>query len=137
MCFQVSNKGVISFGNPFTSPYPEIFPGYSDSTKNAYILAPFWANVDTTFLGDVSWQLHSDATLLSHLSSYIGGGFGAQSALVVTWHKVRPFPAHGDVYYRCLLIGQNYMPSCTQVSWHLFGNFSAFLRAILESITVC
>ncbi|KAI6656725.1 Mucin-like protein [Oopsacas minuta] len=110
----VSNKGTISFGNPFTPPYPEIFPGYSDLTKNAYIIAPFWANIDTTFLGEVSWQLHTDATLLSQLSSRVGSGFNGQYALVATWHKVRPYPADGGVFYRCLLIGQDYMPSCTQ-----------------------
>ena len=110
-------------------------------TRNAYIIAPFWADIDTTFLGEVSWQLHTDPTLLSQLSSlavtYAGGvsGFSATIGLVVTWHKVRPFPAHGDVLYRCLLIGQNYMPACTQVRtyillvpvlyWMLFCNYNS------------
>jgi hypothetical protein len=74
--FYVNNNGSISFGSPVGEFTPSAFPG-----APAPIIAPYWADVDTT--------------------NQPGGGrvffnLDDPSALVVTWSKVGYFSGNND-----------------------------------------
>ena len=82
---QINADGVISFGGPAPSQAPG---------GGVALLAPFWADVDTSSSGSVFYRVSRDADLLGKLSSTINAGFSSVSsvslnwALLVTWSEV-------------------------------------------------
>ena len=59
---QVGTNGIITFGEPLYLNYPELFPGIRSEIANAFILAPFWDNVDIRKTGNISYEVHSRIT---------------------------------------------------------------------------
>ena len=57
--FHVTTNGLVSFGRPFTTSSPEVFPSTDSDIFWRYIAAAFWANWDTSDSGTVSWELHT------------------------------------------------------------------------------
>ena len=100
---QVGTNGMISFSEPFYSAVATPFPG---SAASAYIVAPYWDDVDIRLTGNVSYEVHSRSgnnpgsnQLLDEVSSYvevlIGQSFQGIWMLVAEWKEVHPWP-HGN-----------------------------------------
>ena len=95
-CMQVSTDGLVSFGRPFTSSSPEIFPSTISDVFWRYTAAAFWADWDTSDMGVVSWELHTSAEsgyLLDQVDSLIQVEYGDNNftgawMLVAIWENV-------------------------------------------------
>jgi hypothetical protein len=90
LCLQVISNGYISFGYPFISSSPELFP------LNAYtgVVAPFWSDVDTSAgVGNIYYHIYTNADsppmvrACRELSRFTGH-FSTKWLLVATWDKV-------------------------------------------------
>ena len=53
----METNGYISFGRRFSLPVPVLFPSTSPDVFWSYIVAPFWADLQTTLGGSVSWEI--------------------------------------------------------------------------------
>ncbi|CAG0917536.1 unnamed protein product [Notodromas monacha] len=89
VCYVNTNGGI-----SFTKPVHEFSPACSPTDEPENMIAPFWADVDTRFMGNVSFRDVDDASALSAIAADIKEAFPASniplllSALVVTWHSV-------------------------------------------------
>ena len=94
---------MISFSEPIyranTVPFPDGAPG-------AYVVAPYWDDVDIRIAGTISYEVHSrrgnnpgSNQLLDEVSSFvedsIGQSFQGSWMLVAEWKEVHPWP-HGS-----------------------------------------
>ncbi len=106
LSLQVGNNGIFSFGEPLLENSPSEFPTLQASTYYAYIVAPFWSDIDTRLNGSVRWQVYSpdsddEDVLISRVEEFINIELGQDSItnanwmLVATWVGVHPFP-HGN-----------------------------------------
>ena len=102
----MGNNGVFSFGEPLLENRPAKFPTQQPSTYYAYIVAPFWSDIDTRLNGSVRWQVYSpdvdrEDLLINRVEDFINIELGQESIadanwmLVATWVGVHPFP-HGN-----------------------------------------
>ena len=102
----MGNNGLFSFGKPLLENSPAEFPTQQASTYYAYIVAPFWSDIDTRLNGSVRWQVYSpdidgEDVLISRVEEFINIELGQDSItnanwmLVATWVGVHPFP-HGN-----------------------------------------
>ena len=69
----------MSFGRPFTSGTPEIFPSKISDVFWRYTAAIFWADLDTSDTGMVSWEVHTreeSGYLLDRVDSLIQLEYG-------------------------------------------------------------
>ena len=89
---KVSTNGIISFGRPFSSHSPHLFPGTSFYN---YLVAPFWTDTDITEgVGEVSYLVYdkSQSESLSWVSTYISQqqqiSFTGTWMLVAEWRDV-------------------------------------------------
>ena len=95
---QVSTNGIITFGSPLISSEPEELPPTDSDAFWTYMIAPFWADFDTTMGGTVSWEMHSrqnSPALVATVDSFIAVEFGDQTfegswMLVAFWENVQP-----------------------------------------------
>lgn len=88
---------MVSFGRPFTSNDPEIFPSTTSDLFWRYLTAVFWADWDTlSGDGSVSWELHNSSAsqdLLAHVDDLIQREYGDANftglwMLVSFWENV-------------------------------------------------
>lgn len=93
----------MSFREPFYSPFPQAFPGTSSSVSNAYLIAPFWEDVDISSAGDIYYETHDannsrSSELLAQVSEFVsnqtGTSFSGTWMTVAFWDQVHPYP-HG------------------------------------------
>lgn len=62
------------------------------------MVAPFWADFDTTMGGSISWEIHdniSSPALVGQVNSFVQGEYGDQTfqgswMLVAFWQNVQP-----------------------------------------------
>lgn len=105
MNIQISINGIISFGEPFYSADPVVFPSVRSDVANAYLVAPFWDDVDIRRAGNIYYEIHSVSNgnlgsldLINRVSAYIreqsGDEFAGNWMLLVEWREVHPWP-HG------------------------------------------
>ena len=101
---QVAANGVISFETqwPFFDPDP--FPTNFFATRNTFVVAPFWADIDTRFRGSITYNTYTACTqqgaaLLNEASSFINNNqqlqqdpFTGRWMLIATWYDVHPYP---------------------------------------------
>ncbi|KAK2513524.1 hypothetical protein Q9966_016098 [Columba livia] len=90
---QVNNNGVVSFGAGVPEFTPEPFP-----VAQRPLLAPFWADVDTTLGGAVFYRQSRQPALLARLARDIGTAVPSPGppptwAFVATWDRVTFFGA--------------------------------------------
>ena len=96
-------NGLISFGRPFTYHVPTLFPSSLSVVRNAYLLAPYWSDVDTRQDGEVGYEIHasfvnndgSDQLLdqvNEFVSNYTGQDFSGTWMLVAEWTEVPSYP---------------------------------------------
>lgn len=106
--FQVGTNGVISFEDPWAFWYPETFPTSFQATREAFVVAPFWADHDIRLEGEVSYQTYtfgdSDSNAaLEYVSAFVrsrsntAGNFTGRWMLVAQWTDVHPYP-HGNSF---------------------------------------
>ena len=76
----MNTNGVISFDASFTSSYIRPLP-LSGSNK---IIAPYWANVDTSGTGEIFYRQTTDRSLLSRASSEIQAAFDMSQNVTIT-----------------------------------------------------
>ena len=102
---QVGINGIISFGQEWFFWYSEPFPTDSYYLQNSYVVAPFWADIDTRRAGSVFYEVHEwgynkgSNAVLERLSGFISAemsDFTASWMLVAQWDRVHPYP-HGAV----------------------------------------
>lgn len=74
---------------------PEFFPSAVPEIYWSYILAPFWADLDTTENGSVSWELHTieqSPQLLDQVNVFLqtieGVNFTGTWMLVAFWEDL-------------------------------------------------
>ena len=96
-CFQVSTNGLISFGREVSNSNPVLFPSTTAIVAQSYILAPFWADFDTTEGGSVSWWIEQAESSVSigYASNFIqneygDGDFSATWMLAANWEDLQP-----------------------------------------------
>ena len=87
---QVNANGVLSFRGPFSSFFPNPFPVFS-----VPLIAPFWADHDLRFSGDLFYRYSTEQSLLDEVGSNISDAFQVSfrpSVLfIATWSGVPPF----------------------------------------------
>ena len=95
---QVSTNGLVSFGRSISSADPQLFPTSTPEVYWSYILAPFWADLDTTEGGMVSWELHDmshSPQLLDTVNTFIQTlndvNFTGSWMLVTFWEDVTQY----------------------------------------------
>ena len=101
---QVGDNGVISFGSPFLFHRPSLFPTNIETIRHRFVVAPFWADVDSRRSGLIRYQVldatkHSNATInevSSYISQTVNESFSGLWMLVAEWQNVHPYP-HGTV----------------------------------------
>ena len=100
---QVATNGLISFGNTFTFFTPILFS--NESSLAAFVAAPYWADIDNTFTGEIWYETHTAGsgenstesnTLLGEVSAFVRARQGVPSfngswMLVATWNESFPF----------------------------------------------
>lgn len=94
MFIQVNTDGVLTFTNkslPFSN---DKFPINTDYE----IIAPFWADVDTTGTGDITYRKTTDANLLQRANDHVKRAFPTVTFLpkylfIATWDHVGFFEA--------------------------------------------
>lgn len=97
---QVNTNGVVSFLQNVVQYTPDSFPLGNDRR----MIAPFWADVDTTTNGTVWYRETTDFNLLREATDEVGrvfavdfkfNPFRAEWMLIATWDRVPFYNAHG------------------------------------------
>ena len=98
---------MISFQQPFTYHIPSLFPSSLSFVSSAYLLAPFWSDVDITIYGSIFYEVHSgsDSPLIQQVNNFISNqtetDFVGTWMLVVQWDEVRQFPGFLTIPVSC------------------------------------
>ena len=102
---QVGTNGIFSFGRDFRQDIPEAFPSTDAEIYFAYLVAPYWSNIDTRLDGQVNYEVYvmGESVIsndyLGRVSTFINSeqdpAFTGNWMIVVTWDGVHPFP-HGN-----------------------------------------
>ena len=103
---KVATNGLVSFGNMFTSFLPVPFSNDSSTTPaSLFIAAPYWADIDNSFTGEIWYETHTAGSgenstesnaLLEEVSAFIRARQGVSSfngswMLVATWNESFPY----------------------------------------------
>lgn len=96
--FQVNHNGLLTFNQSFKSYQPYAFP----SNDSRDIIAPFWADLDNSVQGEISYQQYTTGEVLQNASQDISSyfprvTFQASWVFVVTWDRVAYFSNPGTV----------------------------------------
>ena len=95
----MNNNGILSFGEPIGQFTPQSFP----LGDGRMIIAPYWADVDTTGTGTVWYRETSEASLLTRAKREIQTAFVDQmffeptTLFIATWDHVGYFNSHTDL----------------------------------------
>lgn len=100
---QVGTNGIFAFSEPFYSPSARPFPG---GAPGAYVVAPYWNDIDIRRAGNISYEVHSRSVnnpgsnrLLDEVSGFVEDStdqsFEGSWMLVAEWREVHQYP-HGD-----------------------------------------
>lgn len=89
---QVSTNGVVSFGGPF---YEYDGPPVPDLFYFVPVIAPFFADSDTSLAGEVFYRYTDNETLLEEATSCIRDAFDSEFSptvlFIATWNGVAAF----------------------------------------------
>ena len=93
----MSTNGLISFGRIVSNSDPVLFPSTAAIIAQSYIVAPFWADFDTTTGGSVTWWIEeaSSSAAIGAVSEFIqqeygSADFSATWMLVAYWEDILP-----------------------------------------------
>ena len=100
---QVSENGVISFGEPWKYSHPQLFPTNDYYIQQTFVVAPFWSDNDIRKEGTVRYVVVEEDTtgLISMASAVVVNSrndavFFGTWMLVVQWDQVHPHPHGAD-----------------------------------------
>lgn len=99
----------MTFGVPLITSEPEFLPPTDGDTFWTYLIAPFWADFDTTIGGTVSYEVHdrqNSPSLVERVDSFIANEYGDNNffgswMLIAFWENVEP-SGPTDVSIICL-----------------------------------
>ena len=125
---QVGTNGIFSFSDPFYSSDTAPFP---IGAASAYIVAPFWDDVDIRLAGNVSYEVHwsrennpGSDQLLDQVSNFVKGSTGQSFSgswmLVAEWKEVHPWPHGLNSPFWQLLFPEIPFVSCMTSDSYLF-----------------
>lgn len=83
----MSTNGLVSFGRSVDVSDPVLFPSDSAIIAHSYIVAPYWADFDTTTGGSVSWWIEEASVAVGYVSNFIQIQFGDED-FTATWMLV-------------------------------------------------
>ena len=95
---QVSTKGLISARTGFFEYRPSMFTREFPAFSNP-IIAPLWADFDTTVLGSIYYRASNDSFVLEQIVELIANSssdyasFKPKQAFIATWEDIIPFRA--------------------------------------------
>ncbi len=96
---QIGTNGYFAFSEPFYGNTPETFPGVTTDVASAYLVAPFWDDVDIRRRGNILYEVHSltstnGPSLLFEVNRFISpdGSFFGTWMVVVQWNMVHSWP---------------------------------------------
>ena len=109
----MSTNGLISLGRSFEESTPDVFPSDDPDIFWRYLIAPFWADLNSIHSGSVSYAIYTrenSSSLLNDVNQLIqteanDGDFAGEWMLVADW-KDLPSPFND-----------------TRVSFHTTNNF--------------
>ena len=92
----MSTNGLISLGRRFEASTPEVFPPTTPDTFWRYLVTPFWADLNSTNGGSVSYRIYTNensSSLLNSVSQLIqteteDRGFVGEWMLVGYWDSL-------------------------------------------------
>ncbi|XP_033763976.1 sushi, nidogen and EGF-like domain-containing protein 1 isoform X2 [Pecten maximus] len=94
----VNTNGDITFGRSLSTYTPSAFP----LSNNFMMVAVFWTDIITTYVGEIWYKLSSSQDLMNRAGTDIQSGFSDQNdfspslVFIVTWSEVPYFGASGD-----------------------------------------
>ena len=105
---QIGTNGIFSFSAPFYSAVAVAFPSSLSTVANAYLVAPYWDDVDIRLAGNISYEVHSRSSnnpgssqLLDQISQFVedstGDSFQGDWMLIAEWEEVHPWPHGFDI----------------------------------------
>lgn len=92
----------------------------------AYVIAPYWADIDTSVQGEIWYETHTregriSTDLIDTVSAFVNnqtgtGEFSGTWMLVATWDAVRPYSGQGNQFstvvvclHTCMCVYYMYM----------------------------
>ena len=91
----MNNNGDISFEGPVSTFTPQSFP-----LSGSSLIAPYWADVDTTGTGTVSYRETKDSSLLRRARDDVLRAFSVRFLpsllFIATWDRVGYFSSQTD-----------------------------------------
>ena len=96
----MSTNGLLSFGTPFTSHSPELFP-----FDGQVLISPFWADINTGVVGiDTGVQgriFYRFSSITSSIRNQLGlyirdSSFSPSLIFIATWDGVAEFGSNGQ-----------------------------------------
>jgi len=96
--YQVNDNGIISFNDSFFFWTPQSLP----LNGSHRIIAPYWADVDLTQVGQVFYRQTADPSLLARATSEIRAAFSnsqqvtIKHLLIATWNGVGYYDGNFD-----------------------------------------
>ena len=111
---KVNNNGLISFVFANEGYTPEEFP-LNDTFFNAPLIAPYWADVDTTGTGNVWYRQTSDEEEITKVRGIVANAFpslqkdflATQVLFIATWDKVGYFFSGTDKVINNYFVNMN------------------------------
>ena len=98
---QVNANGVVSFGDSFSTFRTSLFPTEKAHSFYAYVVAPFWSDIDISRLGQISWEILTPGVssygdrYFSMVSQFIrntqGVAFEGSWMMLVNYDEVPPY----------------------------------------------
>ena len=89
---------MISFQQSFTHHVPSLFPSDLTFISSAFLLAPFWSDVDISIYGSIFYEVHrgANSSLIAQVNRFISNhtenDFTGTWMLVAHWDQVREYP---------------------------------------------
>ena len=115
---QVDTNGYFSFGTRQTVASPSLF---SSTSPYNYLVAPFWADIDISIHGSISYEVHntsagsSSIALLNRVSTFISNQqntqFSGNWMLVASWSQVSAYSGSS-----LIVSGQHFISSWLDLS---------------------
>lgn len=90
--------GYITFGMQLITSEPDVLPSDDVDTFWTYLIAPFWADFDTSLGGTVSYEIHDSfisPNLVERVDSFIANEYGDSDFVgdwmfIAFWENVQP-----------------------------------------------
>ena len=92
---QVNNNGIITSDKAYTRYTPDHFAIIAEKVS---MIAPFWADIETSRLGTVFFRTTTNSTLLARADEHVHNksdsyrNFKTKELVIITWDRVGYWP---------------------------------------------